>query len=67
MFDESSLTGESRPITKNVSDTVHSGSINGDSAITMTVDKLAKDSQYQRLIQLVKQADSTPSSFCPNG
>ncbi len=63
MFDESSLTGESRPITKNVSDTVYSGSINGDSAITMTVDKLAKDSQYQRLIQLVKQADSTPAHF----
>lgn len=63
MFDESSLTGESRPITKNVSDTVYSGSINGDSAITMTVDKLAKDSQYQRLIQLVKQVDSTPAHF----
>lgn len=63
MFDESSLTGESRPITKNVSDTVYSGSINVDSAITMTVDKLAKDSQYQRLIQLVKQADSTPAHF----
>lgn len=63
MVDESSLTGESRPITKNVSDTVYSGSINGDSAITMTVDKLAKDSQYQRLIQLVKQADSTPAHF----
>ena len=29
----------------------------------MTVDKLAKDSQYQRLIQLVKQADSTPAHF----
>ena len=63
MFDESSLTGESRPITKNVSDTISSGSSNGDSAITMTVDKLAKDSQYQRLIQLVKQADSTPAHF----
>ena len=63
MFDESSLTGESRPITKNVSDTIYSGSINGDSAVTMTVDKLAKDSQYQRLIQLVKQADSTPAHF----
>lgn len=63
MFDESSLTGESRPITKNIGDTVYSGSINGDSAITMTVDKLAKDSQYQRLIQLVKQADSTPAHF----
>ena len=63
MFDESSLTGESRPITKNISDTVYSGSINGDSAITMTVDKLAKDSQYQRLIQLDKQADSTPAHF----
>lgn len=63
MFDESSLTGESRPITKNIGDTVYSGSINGDSAVTMTVDKLAKDSQYQRLIQLVKQADSTPAHF----
>lgn len=63
MFDESSLTGESRPITKNIGDTVYSGSINGDSAITMKVDKLAKDSQYQRLIQLVKQADSTPAHF----
>ena len=63
MFDESSLTGESRPITKNIGDTIYSGSINGDSAITMTVDKLAKDSQYQRLIQLVKQADSTPAHF----
>ncbi len=63
MFDESSLTGESRPITKNIGDTIYSGSINGDSAVTMTVDKLAKDSQYQRLIQLVKQADSTPAHF----
>ncbi|WOY89463.1 heavy metal translocating P-type ATPase [Ligilactobacillus murinus] len=63
MFDESSLTGESRPITKNIGDTIYSGSINGDSAVTMVVDKLAKDSQYQRLIQLVKQADSTPAHF----
>ena len=29
----------------------------------MVVDKLAKDSQYQRLVQLVKEADSKPGKF----
>ncbi|MBD5069136.1 MAG: cadmium-translocating P-type ATPase [Lactobacillus sp.] len=63
LFDESSLTGESRPIAKEISDTIYSGSTNGDGAVTMVVDKLAKDSQYQRLIQLVKEADRTPARF----
>lgn len=63
LFDESSLTGESKPVSKNVGDNVYSGATNGDVAVTMVVDKLAKDSQYQRLIQLVKQADSSPAKF----
>ncbi len=63
LFDESSLTGESRPVAKEISDTIYSGSINGDGAVTMVVDKLAQDSQYQRLIQLVKEADRTPARF----
>lgn len=40
-----------------------SGSINGDHAITLQVTKLAKDSQYQQLVKLVKEAESTPAHF----
>lgn len=63
LFDESSLTGESRPIAKEVGDEVMSGSINGDHAVTLQVTKLAKDSQYQQLVKLVKEAETTPAHF----
>jgi heavy metal translocating P-type ATPase len=62
-FDESSLTGEARPVAKTVGDTVMSGSINGNEAITLTVTKLAKDSQYQQLVKLVQEAEQTPAHF----
>ena len=63
LFDESSLTGESRPVSKTAGDEVMSGSVNGDNAITLQVTKLAKDSQYQQLVKLVKEAESTPAHF----
>lgn len=63
LFDESSLTGESRPVSKVTGDEVMSGSVNGDHAITLQVTKLAKDSQYQQLVKLVKEAESTPAHF----
>ncbi|GGI63890.1 heavy metal translocating P-type ATPase [Limosilactobacillus caviae] len=63
LFDESSLTGESRPVSKATGDEVMSGSVNGDHAITLQVTKLAKDSQYQQLVKLVKEAESTPAHF----
>lgn len=63
LFDESSLTGESRPASKTAGDEVMSGSVNGDNAITLQVTKLAKDSQYQQLVKLVKEAESTPAHF----
>lgn len=63
MFDESSLTGESRPVSKEVGDEVMSGSVNGDHAVTLLVTKLAKDSQYQQLVKLVKEAETTPAHF----
>lgn len=62
-FDESSLTGEARPVAKNVGSEVMSGSLNGDEAVTIKVTKLAKDSQYQQLVKLVKEAESTPAHF----
>ena len=62
-FDESSLTGEARPVAKTVGDAVMSGSINGDEAVTLKVTKLAKDSQYQQLVKLVREAEQTPAHF----
>ncbi|AYP99266.1 cadmium-translocating P-type ATPase (plasmid) [Limosilactobacillus fermentum] len=63
MFDESSLTGESKPVEKAVGDDLMSGAVNGDSAVTMIVDKLAADSQYQQLVKLVKESESRPAKF----
>ncbi|MFC6181814.1 heavy metal translocating P-type ATPase [Lactiplantibacillus daowaiensis] len=63
LFDESSLTGESKPVEKKRGDDVMSGAVNGDSAITMVVDKLAADSQYQQLVKLVKESEARPAKF----
>lgn len=50
---ESSLTGESKPIDKQV----------GDQVIVIKAVKLARDSQYQKLVALVKEAENTPAHF----
>ncbi len=62
-LDESSLTGESRPVSKIPGDEVMSGSVNGANSITIRVTKLAKDGQYQQLVKLVKTAESSPAHF----
>lgn len=62
-FDESSLTGEARPVAKLAGDAVMSGAINGNNAVTIQVNRLAKDSQYQQLVKLVKEAEQTPAHF----
>lgn len=61
--DESSLTGESKPIEKKVNDLLMSGSINGDAAIRLKVTKRAIDSQYQTLVKLVKESEAKPAHF----
>lgn len=61
--DESSLTGESRPVNKKQGDPVMSGSINGDSSITMKAGKSAADSQYQTIVKLVKESEAQPAHF----
>ncbi|GKQ42467.1 cobalt ABC transporter ATP-binding protein [Companilactobacillus sp. RD055328] len=62
-LNEASLTGESVPVTKTVGDSVMSGSINGDNSISMKATTLAKDSQYQEIIKLVKQSEERPAHF----
>lgn len=61
--DESSLTGESKPIEKKEKDLLMSGSINGDAAIHFKVTKRAIDSQYQTLVKLVKESEAKPAHF----
>ena len=62
-FDQSSLTGESVPVTKKPGDNLMSGSVNGDAAVQMKVTKEAKDSEYQSIVALVKSAQAQPAKF----
>lgn len=62
-FDQSSLTGESRPVTKAPGSELLSGSVNGETAVTMVVDRIAADSQYQAIVKLVKTSEAQPAHF----
>ncbi|MET4780384.1 heavy metal translocating P-type ATPase [Glaciihabitans sp. UYNi722] len=55
-FDESSLTGESMPVTRVAGDPVLSGSVNGNSSANLVATALAEDSQFQAIVALVRQA-----------
>jgi heavy metal translocating P-type ATPase len=62
-FDESSLTGESLPQAKQVKDSLLSGSINLDGAVTAKATATAEDSQYQQIINLVRSAAASKAPF----
>ncbi len=56
-IDESALTGEPLPKNKGVGDKVFSGTINaGGSAFEMQASKVSEDSQYAKIVQLVRKA-----------
>lgn len=63
LFDESSLTGESAPVLHRKGETVLSGSVNEDTAVLLTAVKTAADSQYQTLVELVRQSAQKPAKF----
>jgi heavy metal translocating P-type ATPase len=58
-LDESSLTGESLPVTRGTGDALLSGSLNGTVAIVIRATARVEDSQYQRIVALVEEASQS--------
>jgi heavy metal translocating P-type ATPase len=56
IMDESYLTGEPFEISKTPGALVLSGAINGESALTIRAEKLAVDSRYARIMEVMKTA-----------
>lgn len=59
-MDESFLTGEPFRMRKIAGSQVISGALNQDSALTIVADKLAVDSRYARIMQVMQTAEQNP-------
>ena len=57
-IDQSSLTGESMPVSKKAGDPVFAGTINQTGGLEIRVTKLAKDSAIEKLVRMVEEAQS---------
>jgi Cu+-exporting ATPase len=55
-FDESMVTGESMPVTKDAGDTVVSGTLNRSGSFVMRATKVGRDTLLSRIVQMVAQA-----------
>jgi len=60
-IDESMVTGESRQVEKTTGDEVIGGSINGDSAITVEIQKTGDDTYLSQVVDMVKKAQESKS------
>ena len=58
---ESMLTGESKPVAKNIDDKLIAGSLNGNGSIKLKVTHTSKDSYLSKVIQLVNDAQKSKS------
>ena len=55
-IDESMVTGESMPVTKQVGDTVVAGTLNRSGSFVMRATKVGRDTLLARIVQMVAQA-----------
>jgi heavy metal translocating P-type ATPase len=58
VMDESYLTGEPFQITKTIGSLVISGAINGETALTVRTTKLAADSRYAKIMEVMRESES---------
>ena len=57
VMDESYLTGEPYMMSKTPGSPVLSGAINGETALTIRADKLATDSRYAKIMEVMKETE----------
>jgi Zn2+/Cd2+-exporting ATPase len=60
-IDEAAITGESIPVTKNMEDGVFAGTVNLTGSITVEITKPNSETLFQKIIQLVQNAQSEKS------
>jgi len=60
-IDEASITGESIPVSKSRNNEVYAGTVNLQGSITVEVTKKSSDTLFQKIIQLVQNAQSEKS------
>ena len=58
VMDESYLTGEPFEITKTTGSNVISGAINGESALTIRTTKIAADSRYAKIMEVMRESEA---------
>ena len=63
VLDTASLTGETKPNELVKGDPVLSGAINGNSSIQIETTVIAAESQFQKIVELVKETEKTPAQF----
>ncbi|KAK8168652.1 E1-E2 ATPase-domain-containing protein [Phyllosticta citrichinensis] len=57
-FDESSLTGESRPVTKEIGDTVFAGTVNKGGPIQVKLSSISGTSMLDQIIKVVREGQT---------
>ncbi|WP_215190597.1 heavy metal translocating P-type ATPase [Exiguobacterium sp. s6] len=60
-IEEAAITGESIPVDRNVGDEVYGSSVNLNGVLTLEVTKLATETLFQKIIQMVQQAQEEKS------
>ncbi len=59
--DESLLTGESRPVTKQEGDSVVGGAVNGEGSVTVRATRLGEDTYLNTVVEMVREAQGSKS------
>ncbi len=60
-INQAMITGESKPVTKHIGDDVIGGSVNGNAALKIKIEKAGKDSYISQVVKLVRNAQKSKS------
>ena len=60
--DQSTITGESIPVHKDISDTVFAGTLNGNGAVDVRVTHLTQDTTLAKIVKLVEKAQANKAN-----